>query len=89
LRSTAVLAHAQVGQEFGKVAADHRPATVGVQGDLITGDALALEGPLDQPLGGAGALSIGERPADPLAGEDVQDGAEAVHDSLRGPPEAL
>jgi len=84
-RPTVALAHPQARQQLGEVTGDHRPAPIGMQRELIAGDALALEGASDQPFGRAGALPLRERPADHLAGEDVQDGVEEVHDALGGP----
>ena len=69
---------AEVDEELGDRLGGHRCAPVGVQGERVLRDALLEVDTFDEVLGERAGLGVGERPADDVAGEDVDDDVELV-----------
>ena len=70
------LGDAEVGQHQGGGLGLHRPAAVGVEGQLAGRHGVLGEGVIEQRLEQGGALGIGDAPADDPAAEDVEDDVE-------------
>jgi hypothetical protein len=68
---------AEIDEELGDGFGGHRRAPVGVQGELVTRDALADERVGDERLGELAGLGGRHHPADDVTAEDVDD-----HDQL-------
>ena len=64
---------AEVGQHQGGGLGLHRPAAVGVEGQLAGRHGVLGEGVMEQRLEQGGALGIGDAPADDPAAEDAED----------------
>jgi len=62
----------QVGQQERDGLRGHRHAAVGVDRQLLAGDALSGAGLMDELLGQRGALAMGHHPADYVAAEHIQ-----------------
>ena len=70
------LGDAEVGQHQGGSLGLHRPAAIGVEGQLAGRHGVLGEGVVEQRLEQGGALGIGDAPADDPAAEDVEDDVE-------------
>ena len=77
------LGDAEIGEQERHRLGGHRRAAVGVDGQLVTPDALLGAGLADQHLGQRGGFAAGDHPADDVAGEDVQDHVQVVVGPLR------
>ena len=67
---------AEVGQHQGGGLGLHRPAAVGVEGQLAGRHGVLFEGVVEQRLEQDGALGIGDAPADDPAAEDIENDVE-------------
>ena len=77
------LDNAEVGEQQGHGLGLHGGAAVGMKGELVALDALALTGLANQLLGETGGLSMRDHPADDLSAEDVENHVEVVIGPLR------
>jgi hypothetical protein len=78
---------AEVDEELGDGLGGHRGAAVGVQGELVAVDALAVEGVGDERFGELTGLGCGDGPGDDVAGVDVDDHEQLVVDAPFGASE--
>ena len=76
---------AEVDEELGDGLGGHRGAPVGVQGELVAVDAVAVESVGDELFGELAGLGGGDHPADDVAAEDVDDDVQLVVDAPSGP----
>jgi hypothetical protein len=79
--------HAEGGQQQGHGLGCHRGAAVGVNGELIGCDVLALATLGDQDLGQRGRFLASQQPADDVAAKDVEQHVEVVVRPLDGAQE--
>lgn len=63
VRSRGGLGDAEVGQQHRDRLGGHRGAAAGLDGQLVTRDALGGDGLGEQPLGQRGAVWFGDQPA--------------------------
>ena len=66
----------KVGQHQGRRLGLHGAAAVGVEGQLTGRDGVLFDGVIEQCLEQAGALGIGDAPADDPAAEDIENDVE-------------
>jgi len=73
VRPRVALGDREVGQQEGHRLGCHRRTAISVQGELVRRDAVAPAGLVDERLRDRGAFPCGQRPADDVAAEDVED----------------
>jgi len=64
---------AEIGEQEGGGLGLHRPATIGMQGELAGRHLVLGDGVPQQRLEEGGSFDIGDAPADHAAAEDVED----------------